>query len=262
MQKIDPSLSGKKIWVTRPAHQSAKLCQMIKAREGAPLKLPTMVIRPARKEVRSSENSRLLPSADVVVFISKNAVIHTRDLFPRMVDMLQDKTVLAVGQATAECLLALGLKRVEYVRGGGATEALLQLPVLSGSKIRDKRILIIRGQSGREALRDRLQTLGAAVDYLEVYRREKPDISQADMEKIWHDERPDAVIITSLTGLDNLVEMTPTTERARLYETAMIVMSERIKQHALETGFTRIAVAADNSDAGLVDTLVNMNEST
>ena len=46
MQGSDPTLSGKKVWVTRPAHQAAELCRMIKERGGAPLKLPTLVIRP------------------------------------------------------------------------------------------------------------------------------------------------------------------------------------------------------------------------
>lgn len=260
MREIDSSLSGKKIWVTRPERQAANLCQMIKARQGAPVKLPTVVIRPAVNAPASSNNHQLLAGADVVVFISKNAVVHARDLFSQLVDTLRDKAVLAVGQATAECLQALGLQRVEYMRGGGGTEALLQLPALSGAKIRDKRVLIVRGRGGRETLRDGLLSLGAAVDYLEVYRREKPDTSQAEVAKIWHDERPDAVVITSLAGLDNLVQMMPVTERARLYETAVVVMSDRIKQHAAETGFIHIAVAADNSDAGLVDTLVKINE--
>ncbi len=262
MREIDSSLSGKKIWVTRPERQAAKLCQMIKARQGAPVKLPTVVIRPAGNARAASGNSRLLAGADVVIFISKNAIIHALDRFPQVVDTLRDKAVLAVGQATAEYLQALGLKQVEYMRGRGGTEALLQLPALSRTKIKDKRVLIIRGRGGREALRDGLLSLGTVVDYLEVYRREKPDISQAEVAKIWHDEKPDAVVITSLAGLDNLVKMMPASERERLYETAMVVMSDRIKQHALETGFTRIAVAADNSDAGLVDTLVKMNECT
>jgi hypothetical protein len=38
-------------------------------------------------------------------------------------------------------------------------------------------------------------------------------------------------------------------------------MSDRIKQSALQAGFLRVAVATDNSDAGLVDALMNMNES-
>ena len=123
-------------------------------------------------------------------------------------------------------------------------------------------MLIIRGRGGREDLRDGLIARGAGVHYLEVYRRGKPDLSQADMAKFWHDETPDALIITSLAGLDNLVELTPDSESRRLHGTATVVMSERIRQHALEAGFVRVAVAKDNSDAGLLDALLNMNESS
>ena len=256
----DAVLSGKKIWVTRPARQAAELCRMIRERQGIPVNLPTLVIRPVPEDVRTEENTRRLVAADIVIFISKNAVVHARDRFPHIVDILRKKTVLAVGHATANCLLELGRKRVEHIDSGG-TEALLNLPALTGREIRDKRVLIIRGQGGREELRDRLLSRGAGVDYLEVYRREKPGISQADMGKFWHHERPDALIITSLSGLDNLVELTPSSESKRLSETAMVVMSERIRQHALEAGFSCVTVATDNSDAGLLEALMNMNES-
>ena len=261
MAHSDTNLAGKKIWVTRPAQQSAQLCEMIKERQGRPLSLPTLVIRPVVEEIRTAENTRRLSRAEFVIFVSKNAVVHARDLFPRLSDMLQGKTVLAVGRATAGSLRQLGLQRVEYIDTGG-TEALLGLPALAGSEVRGKSVLIIRGRGGREDLRDGLIARGAAVHYLEVYRREKPDIKQADMAKFWHDETPDALIITSLAGLDNLVELTPAADAGRLHGTAAVVMSERIKQHALETGFTRVAVATHNSDAGLLDALLNMNESS
>ena len=260
MRGSDPTLSGKKVWVTRPAHQAAELCRKIREREGVPLNLPTLVIRPVLGEDRAADNRRLLTDADIVIFVSKNAVVHAMDLFPHSVDVLQEKTTLAVGRVTAGTLLALGLKRVGHIDNGGS-EALLRLPVLSGTEIRDKRVLIIRGQGGREVLRDSLLARGAGVDYLEVYRRDKPDISRADMAKFWHDEKPDAVVITSLAGLDNLVELIPPSESGRLFGTAMVVMSDRIRQCALQAGFLHVAVATDNTDAGLVDALMNMNES-
>ena len=80
------------------------------------------------------------------------------------------------------------------------------------------------------------------------------------MERAWRDETPDAVVVTSLAGLNNLIEMTPASEQTRLRETALIVMSERIERQAMEQGFSRVAAAADNSDAGLASALVKMNE--
>ena len=255
------TLSGKKIWVTRPAQQAAQLCRMIGERQGRPLSLPTLVIRPVADNIRNAENTRRLALADIVIFISNNAVVHARDRFPDIIAVLREKTVLAAGRATAGSLQQLGLEQIDCVDSGG-TEALLGLPILSGTEVRDKRVLIIRGEGGREELRDGLLARGAGVHYLEVYRREKPDISQADMAKFWHDETPDALIITSLAGLDNLVELTPAAEGRHLHGTATVVMSERIRQHALAAGFTRVAVAQDNSDAGLLDALLEMNESS
>ena len=261
MRHSDMHLSGKKIWVTRPAQQAAELCRMIEERQGRPLSLPALVIRPVPEEISTAQNTRRLAQADIVIFISKNSVVHARDRFPQIIDMLRGKTILAAGRATAASLQELGIERVDCVDSGG-TEALLSLPSLSESEIRDKRVLIIRGQGGREELRDGLLARGAGVHYLEVYRRGKPDISQAEMAKFWHDETPDALVITSLAGLDNLVEMTPAAESVRLHGTATVVMSERIRQYALEAGFTRVAVAQDNSDAGLLDALLKMNESS
>ncbi len=258
VRRTDPSLAGKKIWVTRPERQAAQLCRMITALQGVPVRLPTVVIRPAAPGARSPENARLLRAADIVVFISKNAVLQARDLFPRLVAALQGKVILATGRATAQCLQELGLTCAAYAQAGGA-ESLLQTPPLSRDRTRGARVLIVRGRGGREALRDGLMAHGAAVDYLEVYQREKPNVSRADMEKIWQNERPDAVVVTSLAGLDNLVALTPPPRRAGLYETAVVVMSERIRQHAEATGFGRIAVASGNDDAGLVDALVNLD---
>ena len=259
MANSDSTLSGLTVWVTRPAHQAGDLCRMIEHRKGVPLPLPTLVIRPFT-EARTAENRVLLADADIAVFISKNAVIHALDQFPDIADMVRGKTVLAVGQATARCLTASGFGKVGYA-GAGGTEALLRLPQLNETGIKEKRIVILRGQGGREALRNGLLARGAVVDYLEVYRRDKPDMSEAEMTEFWQNQRPDAAIITSLAGLDNLVELTPAAESDRLLGTPMVVMSERIRQHATESGFRHIAVAADNTDASLVSALHNISGS-
>ena len=250
-------LSGKTIWVTRPAQQAAELCRMIAQRQATPVLLPTLVIRPVSADVCSAANRRWLAGAGIIIFISKNAVVHARDLFPDLVTTLRDKTLLALGQATARCLSELGFGQVGHI-GSGGSDALLRLPVLNEQQVSGQRIVIVRGRGGRETLRETLLARGAEVSYLEVYRREKPTISQADMNKFWHDQKPDVIIITSLTGLDNLVELTPDEQSERLLATGLVVMSERICQQAAQSGFRRIAVATDNTDAGLVDALLKI----
>ena len=263
MSKPDTALAGATIWVTRPAAQAEPLCAMVLARGGKAVKLPTLVIKPAPPDLSAARAVRLLAQAELVIFISRNAVVEAhRLLSSQLPDALQSKTVLAVGQATAAALAQLGTACIQAGPGGDATEALLRLPALAAARIKGKRALLARGTGGRETLRERLQARGAMLDYLEVYQRIRPDISQADMTKFWHDQPPDAIVVTSLAGLDNLVALTPAESRAQLRQTALVVMSERIRQHAGGAGFDCVAVATDNSDDGLMQALLGLHEGT
>ena len=87
------SLAGKRVWVTRPARQAAGLCGLIAARQGVAVKMPTLAILPAREELSLPARARRLRESDIVVFISRNAVVHAHDLFPQLDAMLRGKTV-------------------------------------------------------------------------------------------------------------------------------------------------------------------------
>ena len=64
---------------------------------------------------------------------------------------------------------------VSFPAEGDDSEALLELPALREAIARpDPRVLIMRGEGGRELLAERLRELGASVEYLELYRRELP----------------------------------------------------------------------------------------
>ncbi len=76
-----------------------------------------------------------------------------------------------VGAATAAILEAYGLD-VAYPEQGDDSEALLALPAFEQAlRVHDPKVLIMRGEGGREFLAERLRGQGVAVDYLELYRR-------------------------------------------------------------------------------------------
>ena len=62
------------------------------------------------------------------------------------------------------------------------SEALLAAASLR--QVAGKRILILRGQEGRNLLGDELARRGAQVDYCEVYRRALPATGAADFERL------------------------------------------------------------------------------
>lgn len=77
----------------------------------------------------------------------------------------------AVGAGTAAPLADYGLP-VIYPQQGQDSEALLALPVWAELLQRpDLRVLIWRGQGGREYLANQVRAVGGQVDYLELYER-------------------------------------------------------------------------------------------
>ena len=75
MRGPDLSLAGKRVWVTRPARQAAGLCALIAARQGVAVKMPALAILPAREGLSTPTLARRLQESDIVVFISRNAVV-------------------------------------------------------------------------------------------------------------------------------------------------------------------------------------------
>jgi uroporphyrinogen-III synthase len=78
----------------------------------------------------------------------------------------------SVGAATAQILAITASTSLSA--DGDDSEALLQLPRCARRCTPDARVLILRGEGGRELLAERLREQGASVDYLELYRRDLP----------------------------------------------------------------------------------------
>ena len=80
----------------------------------------------------------------------------------------------AVGASTARILEQVGLD-VQWPQAGQDSEALLALPRWQALLQQpDLRVLIWRGQGGRQWLATQVQAAGGQVDYLELYRRVMP----------------------------------------------------------------------------------------
>lgn len=103
----------------------------------------------------------------------------------------------SVGAATAQVLADQGLD-VHYPPSGDDSEALLALPALREAIARtDARVLILRGEGGRELLAERLREQGASVDYLELYRRFLPAYDPGVLMQRIQLERLNGLVVSS-----------------------------------------------------------------
>jgi uroporphyrinogen-III synthase len=251
--KADPGpLKGAGVLVTRPARQAEGFCSMIEAAGGVALCFPVLEILAPRESARLDALIDRLDEFDIAVFVSPNAVsmalnrIHARREWPAHL------RVGAVGQKSALELARAGHPAHICPPRRFDSEALLAEPGLQD--VSGRRIVIFRGDGGRELLGDTLQQRGALVEYAEAYRRGQPDADTGQLMRHWSRGELDLVTSTSSQGLRNLFDMVGKLGRMWLRKTPLLVGSARMVDTARELGFKGDPwVAEDPSDESMMD---------
>jgi uroporphyrinogen-III synthase len=223
--------------------QAAVLCERIAARGGAAIALPAIAI----VEVPGAAPAQAF---DWWIFISANAVLHG---WPRLPNESGTR-IAAIGKATTAALAAHEVRPDATPESGSTSEALLAHPALSD--VAGKRILIVKGEGGREQLFDTLTARGAQVTTFDVYKRSLPTVDAAalaEVQRQWSEEGIDIVTVTSVETLRNLQAFLPSESRERLASTPFVAPSQRIIDIARELGLRGDAcLAADADDDAVI----------
>lgn len=250
-------LGGLSVLVTRPAHQAEGLCDLIEAAHGRPIRFPTLEILGPRDKHAARSDLRIAARADMLIFVSTNAVQYAFPLLPDQLPL--DIDVAAVGTATARALSEAGLDPT-LLPERMDSEGLLALPALQA--VAGKSIVILRGNGGRELLFETLAERGAQVTQVEVYRRQAPQRAAAARNLVggW-EQLVDVVIATSNAIFDNLVQMLGEQGKTLLQATPLIVVSQRTAEHAVANGCEAVFVAGSASDHDLLEALCEVEAS-
>jgi uroporphyrinogen-III synthase len=247
---VSGALNGAGVVITRPARQAAGLAHEIAALGGRPLVFPAIVILPPADEAALREVQWNLARYDIAIFVSANAVeygVGNPATWPAHV------LALAPGPGTAAALAAVGIADARMPATTMDSEGLLALPELDN--VAGKRIVIFRGDGGRELLRTALEARGARVVQIECYRRGRPEGGATGLIEAWRDKRIDAVTLTSSEGLNNLWAIFDDEGRAYLAATPAFVPHPAIAEHARNLGLHSVIVTPP-ADAGLIASLL------
>ncbi len=146
--------------------------------------------------------------------------------------------IAAVGNGTKRELESRGFVDVLAPEAGADSEALLALPEMQA--VAGKRVLIVRGEGGRELLAESLTARGAQVEYFECYRRVAPRADPAPLIQAWDRGEVHAVTVFSTQALENLIAVAGT---QRLARTPVFVNHARVAERAREAGIPQVIVA-------------------
>lgn len=253
---MNNALNSANILVTRPKQQALPLTQLIEQQGGMAINFPALEILPFANTLQIKARLEQLASYQWLIFISANAVNFALQANNGKIDSFMRCKIAAVGKATAKTLHNAGLNADLVPKTGFNSETLLAMPALQN--IQGQKCLIVRGLGGREMLADALKARGAKVDYLEVYKRVMPKADNSAIIKLLKKRQLDAITITSGEALHNLVAMLGDEIKEMLFATPLIVISDRIRKMAQETGFKWVLVSASPSDTAIIETVTTV----
>lgn len=257
-------LQGQVILNTRPIHQQGELTQLLQDDGASVLSFPVIDIQPAASDAGLERLAQTVADYDILLFVSRNAV----DGAFRCIDTsrLSPATAFGViGSATHGALAAalahspVKLDRCLLAGEPYNSETLLESRALQ--HVDGKRILILRGQQGRNLLGDELTRRGALVDHAEVYRRALPPRDFGAFNRLVAAAFPSLVVLTSSEGMHNLVELVDDRAAHALRQVPWLLISERMRESALKLGHNAAVLIARNaSDRGIRQTICEWAE--
>lgn len=250
------------VLVTRPAGEAADdLCAKLRATGYAVVHQPLLELH-ALPELPPGQRRCVLELDQYrhVIFISANAVrfamTHLQGYWPQWPVGIN---WYAIGSATAALLATFDIQAI--TPGSAMTsEGLLAVPQLAA--VSGERVLIVKGEGGRDALALELANRGARVDTLACYRRDRPPVSREDFVDTVERAGVGTILVTSGEGLGFLVELLRPAETSKLGDLTIIVPSARVAEQAREAGFTRVATAENASDAAMLRALDQCHDSS
>jgi len=241
--------------VTRPLTQAQNMLQLLESKQAITVHFPVMHISTADDIQNAQEKFRRVKEYDTLIFISANAVHYAINSASELGIDFKHCDLAAVGPATMNALEANDYSVSIIPNNGFSSEDLLA--DIAFKEVKDKKILIIRGQGGRELLFDTLHSRGAIVEYAEVYQRQLPKqrnpIHLGDLNA-----QDSAVLLYSAESAQNLWSLCTEEERLWLTTVKTIVGSQRIAEAITRVGYKNNSIIADNpSDQAMLAAVMN-----
>lgn len=191
----------------------------------------------------------LLIQRPIVIFISAAAVEFAEKALP--INAWFADTIISVGQATQKTLSAFNVESIcpqQY-----NSEGILSLPELKD--VKNKNVIIVRGNGGRELIAQTLKSRGANVHYIESYRRVSRVFSDNPLQQ-WREQLINCIVITSNDLLESIVQLLDDSDQYWLNTCLWVVASERIADHAKKLGLHHVVNANGANDEAITAVLV------
>ena len=240
--------------ITRPRQQAEPLARAVAALGRTALILPLLEISPLADEALLRAALADLRRYALVAFVSPNAVDAA---FAHVAAWPPEVALAVVGEGSRAALARHGITdgryRIHAPLDPARSDSEHLLQALDMATLPGRKVLVVRGETGREVLPDALRAAGACVETVAAYRRNVPSLSPdlaASLRALL--AGPNDWIITSseaLRGLAGLVEqLDDGISVANLQHQRLIVPHARIAETASALGFKTVSLTGSGDE--------------
>jgi uroporphyrinogen-III synthase/uroporphyrinogen III methyltransferase/synthase len=195
-------LAGRRVLVTRAAHQAGKLSEGLKELGAIPVEVPVLELAPPSSFESLDNALRNLSRFAWVIFTSANTVRAMASRLPGVglhAIASRNLKVAAVGAATASAAREAGWD-VSVVPESYVAESLV---VALENEIKGKRVLLARAAVARDVIPDALRAAGATVEVVDAYQNVIPEGTPERLRGALA-EGLDAATFTSSSSVEHL----------------------------------------------------------
>ena len=237
--------------VTRPAAQGAVWVERLRERGIDAESLPLIEIAPVEEPAPLADAWRAIGDVRLVVFVSVNAVEGFFAARPASSSWPDAVEAAAPGPGTARALRDAGLAGTSIVSppvdaGRFDSEALWAL--LAARAWHGARVLVVRGDGGRDWLGDRLRAGGADVVEVRAYRRLSPSFVGTMRERL-EAALANVATVWLFSSSEAIANLARATGAERWRGARVIATHARIAARARSLGFGTVLEAAPTLDA-------------
>lgn len=240
--------------VTRPLAQAEALAQRVAALGREVVVFPLLHIHPLSDPQPLRVALDHLEKYAMVAFVSPNAIDAAFAWAPTwpsgiIFAVMGEGSRLTLARHGITDMTATVVSPLDTHR----TDSQTLLQALDLEALRTKRVLIIRGETGRELLGDALRAAGVEVDQVAAYRRAAPTLDEPTCAQLHRlISTANDWIVTSSESLHNLIEMTGALAGAagvvKMQQQKMILPHARIADAARELGFKNIQLTGSGDE--------------